>query len=303
MPRSRNIKYSFFTNDELAENDALGRLLFIGLWTLSDCNGNIEWRPKRIKAELLPYDNCDVEALAINLDKSGFIRFYSVQGKEFVNIVNFLKHQNPHKNERVKGSEIPVYSEEARQVLDLKGLAINPDKIESDPDSNGTARADSCSLNPDSCSLNPDTHKSEDQKTSSDKPDGAINRFDDFWQMYPRKTDKKKAQAAWSRLKPTDDLAIKIITNVSNRLASGEWVKGSQYIPHPTTYLNGSRWDDEAQAPDDNRTSREKRNEAIAADSKAKFDAGDLYDPFERIMSGNNDPSIINNDDLLEHQP
>ena len=150
--------------------------------------------------------------------------------------------------------------------------------------------------------LKTNNNKPKDQKTSSDKPDGAINRFDDFWQMYPRKTDKKKAKSAWDKIKPNDDLAIKIITNVSNRLASGEWVKGSQYIPHPTTYLNGSRWEDEAQAPDDNRTDREKRNEAIAADSKAKFDAGDFYDPFERIMSGNNDPSVINSNDLLEHQ-
>ena len=155
MPRSRNIKYSFFTNDELAENDALGRLLFIGLWTLSDCNGNIEWRPKRIKAELLPYDDCDVESLAINLDKSGFIRFYSVQGKTLVNIVNFLKHQNPHKNERDKGSDTPKYSEEARQAIDIQGLTINPDKIEIYPDSNGTDPAVSCILIPDTCSLIP----------------------------------------------------------------------------------------------------------------------------------------------------
>ena len=30
---ARNIKPAFFDNDELAENDPLGRLLFIGLWT------------------------------------------------------------------------------------------------------------------------------------------------------------------------------------------------------------------------------------------------------------------------------
>ena len=69
MPRARNIKYSFFVNDELAEIDPIGRLFFIGLWTLADYKGELIWRDKKIKAELLPYDNCDVKKIAINLSK------------------------------------------------------------------------------------------------------------------------------------------------------------------------------------------------------------------------------------------
>ena len=87
MARARNIKPSFFDNDDLAmQNDPLGRLLFIGLWTLADFNGNVEWRSQRIKVKLLPYDECDVEKLAINLDKSGFVRFYSDGEKIYLNI-------------------------------------------------------------------------------------------------------------------------------------------------------------------------------------------------------------------------
>ena len=57
MARARNIKPALFTNDTLAENDALGRLLFIGLWTIADFKGDVEWRPKRVKAQVLPYDD------------------------------------------------------------------------------------------------------------------------------------------------------------------------------------------------------------------------------------------------------
>jgi hypothetical protein len=112
MPRARNIKPSFFTNDALSEIEPLGRLLFIGLWTLADFKGDLEWRPRKIKAQILPYDNCDVEALAINLDKSGFIRFYSVQDlqdEKYIHIPGFCIHQNPHKNEKAKGSSVPPY--------------------------------------------------------------------------------------------------------------------------------------------------------------------------------------------------
>lgn len=167
MARARNIKPSFFDNDELAENDPLGRILFIGLWTLCDFRGNLEWRSKRIQKQILAYDKCDIEKLAINLDKSGFIRFYSDQEKLYVNIVNFTKHQNPHKNERDKGSEIPEYSDRLRQLVDLKGLAINRDKSGLKPERSTSNRADSLILIPDSPILNPDTKDSLSDKSDA----------------------------------------------------------------------------------------------------------------------------------------
>ena len=150
MARSRNIKPSFFNNDLLAEVEPLGRIFFIGLWTVADFKGDLEWRPKKLKAQLLPYDNCCLEKIAINLDKNGFIRFYSIQGKTYLNIVNFAKHQNPHRNERIKGSEIPSYSSKDSQAIDFKGVTINRDKNGTNPDNNGTDRADSFNLIPDS---------------------------------------------------------------------------------------------------------------------------------------------------------
>ena len=158
MARARNIKPSFFTNDTLADNnDPLGRLLFIGLWTIADYNGNLEWRSKKVKAQILPYDECDIDALAINLDKSGFVRFYSDGEKLYLNIVNFTVHQNPHKNEKAKESEIPVYLEGMSQLVDLTTLTINRDLSGSNPERSTSDRADSLFLIPDSPILNPDS--------------------------------------------------------------------------------------------------------------------------------------------------
>lgn len=166
MARARNIKPSFFTNDELADIEPLGRLFFIGLWTIADYQGNIEWRERRLKAQLLPYDNCDIKEIAINLDKSGFIRFYSDGDRILLNVVNFCTHQNPHKNEREKGSSIPVFSEEGRQLIDFKGLTINRDKSGVDRDIDGTDRADSLNLIPDSLNLIPVEAKPQAQLSS-----------------------------------------------------------------------------------------------------------------------------------------
>lgn len=110
MARARNIKPSFFHNEELGMLTPLARLLFIGLWTIADFRGNLELRPKRLRIQLLPYDDCNVEELTINLEHSGLIKTYSVQGQRYINIVNFERHQNPHKNERDGGSDIPDIS-------------------------------------------------------------------------------------------------------------------------------------------------------------------------------------------------
>jgi len=99
MARSRNIKPGFFLNDELAECDPLARLLFAGLWCIADREGRLEDRPKRIKAEVLPYDDCDIDQLLNQLAEHGFIIRYEIAGSQYIQIVNFLKHQNPHYKE------------------------------------------------------------------------------------------------------------------------------------------------------------------------------------------------------------
>lgn len=151
MARARNIKPSFFTNDELAENNCpLGRLLFAGLWCQADYKGDVEWRPSRLKVLILPYDECDIKRLAINLDKSRFISFYSDGDKIYLHIDNFEKHQNPHPNEKKKGSGIPAFSEKMRQLVDVSGLTINHDKSRQVSDESESDRADSLIPHPDS---------------------------------------------------------------------------------------------------------------------------------------------------------
>jgi hypothetical protein len=54
MARTRSIKPSFFKNEFLAECEPMARLLFIGLWTLADSQGRMEFRPMRIKASSEP---------------------------------------------------------------------------------------------------------------------------------------------------------------------------------------------------------------------------------------------------------
>lgn len=99
MARARNIKPGFFRNEELADLDPLTRILFAGLWTIADREGRLEDRPKRIKADVLPYDDGNVDDMLDALAARGFIARYEHSTARYIQICNFDKHQNPHKNE------------------------------------------------------------------------------------------------------------------------------------------------------------------------------------------------------------
>lgn len=99
MARARNIKPGFFKNEELAECSPLARLLFAGLWCEADREGRLEDRPRRLKAEYLAYDECDIEDLLGQLESRGFIIRYQAGSDKFIAIPKFTKHQMPHHKE------------------------------------------------------------------------------------------------------------------------------------------------------------------------------------------------------------
>ena len=105
MARARNIKPGLFTNEMLVDLPAFDRLLFIGLWCLADREGRLEDRVRRIKMELFPCDNYDIEVGLNNLAGAGFITRYTSEGYTVIEVSNFTKHQNPHGSE--KDSDLP----------------------------------------------------------------------------------------------------------------------------------------------------------------------------------------------------
>lgn len=99
MARARNLKPQFFTDDKLAELPPLARILFAGLWCIADRAGRLEDRPKRIKAEVLPYDNVNVDRFLTALADAGFIVRYAVGEARYIEVRRFSRHQNPHVKE------------------------------------------------------------------------------------------------------------------------------------------------------------------------------------------------------------
>lgn len=80
------------------------------------------------------------------------------------------------------------------------------------------------------------------------KPEPTNNLlFDRFWEAYPRKEAKPKAQRAFAKLKVTEELLNVMLEAIRQQAKVKCWDRPElrKYIPHPATWLNNRRWEDE----------------------------------------------------------
>jgi hypothetical protein len=74
---------------------------------------------------------------------------------------------------------------------------------------------------------------------------GQADKFELFWQAYPRKKSKGDAEKAWAGLHPDDLLFARVMKSVA-LAKSVSWIdKEDQYIPYPATWLRAKGWEDE----------------------------------------------------------
>ena len=70
--------------------------------------------------------------------------------------------------------------------------------------------------------------------------------FITFWDKYPRKEGKQNALKAFEKINPNEELLGIMLNAIEKQKQSAQWNEnGGQYIPHPATWLNGHRWEDE----------------------------------------------------------
>jgi hypothetical protein len=308
MARIRTIKPEFFRNEQLSELPIEDRLLFIGLWVIADRAGRLEDRPKRLKGELFPYDDLNVDAGLGRLVNAGLIVRYEGNGLRLIAIPTWTRHQIVNRDEAP--SEYPGPAGE----IDTLGRAPNDTvrygiyvrdgftclycgrKMQTDtrarcvdhviPLSRGGSHHErnlvtACkkcnslkgSKTPDEIGMPwpdgfghtvnggltvttlPGDRKGTDRELvlevegirnrNGSNNDALAERFDRFWQVFPRKVGKDAALHVWMRLKPSEELTTEMVAAVEIQARTPQWRRdGGQYIPHPKTWLNQGRWKD-----------------------------------------------------------
>lgn len=172
----------------------------------------------------------------------------------FKNGVVVIKHHRINNNWDSRDSRRTVYTEELKMLFvkenrsytfeEHQGVAVDKiyskDKVYSLPDGNptGSRRQNRIDKN----RIDKNTKVSKQVKLS----EGYEISFQEFWNIYPEKVAKGKAYDVWKLLdQETKAICIKAIKNqVANKHFYKAWKK-EDVPPHPTTWLNQRRWEDE----------------------------------------------------------
>lgn len=86
---------------------------------------------------------------------------------------------------------------------------------------------------------------SQKRKTEKEGQKAKEEWFSRFWAAYPKKRNKARAKQAFFRIKKIEKVFPVMMQALGRQKASADWQKdGGQYIPLPTTWLNGERWED-----------------------------------------------------------
>lgn len=251
--RARNVKPGVFKNELLATSDPLHLWIFEGLWCMADREGRLEDRPRRIHLEINPgraYEG--TEAALAWLAENGFIVRYSHGSGQYIQVVNFAKHQNPHVRE--PASTIPPPSASTELAPD-NSAHINESKSETStivaPGSHQSGPA-----------LSPFPFPDSPSHMAAARP-SVRTRFADFWAVYPKKVKRRDAEKVWQS-KRLDGMADVLIADVKRRQSEDRrWLGG--FVCDPPVYLRGERWNDTIEPP-----AQKNGNGQHAADTAAK---------------------------------
>lgn len=82
------------------------------------------------------------------------------------------------------------------------------------------------------------------QTSGSSERESRSDRFDEFWDAYPRKVGKKKARVKFAAAVKAAGDPQRVIDG-AQRLAADPNLPEKRFIPHPTTWLERGGWDDE----------------------------------------------------------
>ena len=149
------------------------------------------------------------------LSEHGMIQLYEVDGEKYF----FFPNWDTHQSIRAKRSKFPAPSDSVNSSASTcMQMHANVPVIQS----------------------NPIQSESESESKESIKE----NLFEQFWEAYPRRVDKKKTRMAFDKAvkgKDIEAVVYEMLNSIREWQSSGAW-DDEQFIPYSATWLNGSRW-------------------------------------------------------------
>jgi len=223
MAKGRMLQNRISKSQKLASlsNDTV-RLLYTWLLSHLDINGNFYADPVMVNNLVFTRLGHSVKTISNSLDEmaeKGLIVRYKINGEVYLNYPDFNEKQPALNPARETTPEIPNITQESI----LHDASVTPAQIK----------------------ISKDNIYNVKNSVKKKEHDANLEQsFTEFWNAYPRKVNKKEAKQKWFKAK-LPNLSI-ILKALAIQKQSESWQKdGGKYIPHPTTWLNQERWNDE----------------------------------------------------------
>ena len=173
--RIRTVKPEFWQDEDLAEISETARLVAIGLLNCADDEGFFNANEKLIKSSLFPLTepSLSIHVCFKQLVECGYLKLYAcIEGKKtYGHVVNFSKHQkvNRPSPSRIK----PLVDFSDHSVSNHGAVTVGREQ---------------------------GREQGKEHESTSIESERFIS-FDDFWDIYPKKVDKKKTEVEKERKK------------------------------------------------------------------------------------------------------
>ena len=232
MARIRTIKPEFWDSGDTASASLRARLLYIAMWNWADDYGIGDASPIRLIGFAFPNDEIavsDYPRLLAEVSDCFSVMFFNYEKRPYYYIPEWEKHQRTEKRAKQR---IPypdaATSQSYREFLGGGGFSA---------ESVGSSGAGTGEQG--------NRGTGEEVNTPSKPPASrpTPNRFDEFWDWYPRKVGKADALKAWKKATAKTD--PQVILDGVERYRLDPNLPEKEFIPHAATWLSGGRWEDE----------------------------------------------------------
>ena len=228
MP-NRVIKESIKRSPQIDALTWFEEVVFYRLMVTADDYGCMDARPILLKNELFPtkenITKKSIEDAIRKLVSVGLLYKYEANGMPYVFFPTWEKHQrirNKHRKYPHPPDDIGLTANCCQMTADcLPESESNPIRIQSESESESEHAQASAQVN-------------------------AQDAFAQFWNAYPNHKDKKRAESAFANAIRKVDLETMLAAIDAQKRTDG-WIKeNGRFIPMPSTWLNGERWNDDA---------------------------------------------------------
>lgn len=220
---------NIWQSEDFSKLSNLSKIIFIGLFSLADDEGYGKANPTLIKNSIFPFDEklrtTDIKQSLQEIATNMSIVFYTAEdGKDYYFLSNWSKWQSIQKPTE---SKIPELNDKCTVILQ-------------DNYSSATV------------GLQPNRKEKNKNRKEDNRKEYMVKCFEEFYAIYPRKVKKDAAFKSWGKINPDNELKEDILSNLKKQIAFYGWdklkSKDMQYVPHPSTWLNNKRWEDELEA-------------------------------------------------------